>query len=59
LFGHLWRLASAGPDLLQEYGYYGFYDPTNGAKSAGDIILVQGGGNGIEYFAAHPELYSR
>jgi type II secretion system protein G len=59
LFGRLWRLASAGPDLLQEYGYYGFYDPTNGAKSTGDIILVQGGGNGIDYFAAHPELYNR
>ncbi len=45
-----WRLASAGPDLLQYYGgsFEGFnvltnskgvdYDPTNGTVSAGDVL---------------------
>lgn len=48
LFGRRWRMASAGPDMKQTYGRkpYRPYDPTNGTKSFGDIILVQGGGNG-------------
>ncbi len=48
LFGRKWRMASAGPDKTQTYGGkpYRPYEPTNGTKSDGDIILVQGGGNG-------------
>lgn len=50
-----WRLASAGPDLLQYYGggYVGFgaaanamgvdYDSTNGTVSTGDIVRIGGG----------------
>jgi len=51
LFGREWRMSSAGPDL-----YYAWadrpYDPTNGTVSKGDIILLQGGGNGWEYALA-------
>jgi type II secretion system protein G len=48
LFGRLWRLASAGPDLHQGWGDVP-YDATNGTKSTGDIWLIQGGGNGWPY----------
>ncbi len=48
LFGRLWRLASAGPDLHQGWGEVP-YDATNGTKSTGDIWLIQGGGNGWPY----------
>ncbi|HNY27898.1 MAG TPA: prepilin-type N-terminal cleavage/methylation domain-containing protein [Candidatus Sumerlaeota bacterium] len=48
LFGRLWRLASAGPDLHQGWGDVP-YDATNGTKSGGDIWLIQGGGNGWPY----------
>lgn len=45
LFGRQWRLASAGPDLQQTWGYdVPPYDATNGTKSKGDIIWVQGEG---------------
>ncbi len=46
LFGRRWRLASAGPDLHQSWGTQPPYDPTNGTKSVGDILLLQGGGIG-------------
>jgi type II secretion system protein G len=46
LYGGKWRLASAGPDLIQLWGDCPEYDPSNGTKSWGDIVLVQGGGNG-------------
>lgn len=53
IYGRMWRLASAGPDRIQTYGRsdyirtpsivytsLGFYDPTNGLVSNGDIIRV-------------------
>ena len=43
LFGAMWRLASAGPDLSQVWGHDGPYDPSNGTRSQGDLILLQGG----------------
>jgi type II secretion system protein G len=53
LFGRLWRMASAGPDMHQgwggENGVATPYDATNGTKSNGDIWLVQGGGNAWPY----------
>ena len=51
IFGRQWRLASAGPDLVQLYGAISWgdtrpnlYDGTNGTKSDGDILRLQGGG---------------
>ncbi|MDX1971130.1 MAG: prepilin-type N-terminal cleavage/methylation domain-containing protein [Candidatus Sumerlaeia bacterium] len=58
--GGAWRLASAGPDLAQNYGGVDLaagisalanrdgadYDPTNGTVSVGDIVRT-GGGQGI------------
>jgi type II secretion system protein G len=43
-FHRYWRLASAGPDLWQSWGVEPPYDATNGTKSVGDIIWVQGEG---------------
>ena len=54
IYGRMWRLASAGPDRLQTYGRsdyeingdsvvftsFGFYDPTNGVNSNGDIVRL-------------------
>jgi len=50
LYGRMWRMCSAGPDQVQSYGgstwaggkviIYGFYDPTNGTRSAGDIVRL-------------------
>jgi len=45
LHHHYWRLASAGPNLWQTWGATEPpYDATNGTKSDGDIIWVQGSG---------------
>ncbi len=38
-----WRLISAGPDRIFEYGNV-IYDATNGAKSRGDIVWTNGRG---------------
>ena len=59
--GAVWRLSSAGPDCAQYFGgsWVGFcpneinalgvdYDPTNGTRSAGDIVRI-GGGAGVLY----------
>ena len=54
IYGRMWRLASAGPDRVQTYGRsdymingdsvtftsFGFYDPTNGVNSNGDIVRL-------------------
>jgi prepilin-type N-terminal cleavage/methylation domain-containing protein len=54
IYGRMWRLSSCGPDRLQSYGRsdyfgfwpsitwtsYGFYDPTNGIVSNGDIVRL-------------------
>lgn len=54
LYGRMWRLAGCGPDRTQSYGRsdytgsppnitwtsYGFYDPTNGLVSNGDIVRL-------------------
>ena len=51
LFGRKWRMACAGPDMVQGWGgspggiLSPPYDSTNGTKSYGDIIMVQGGGD--------------
>ena len=50
LFGRKWRMACAGPDMKQSWakvtnGLASPYDATNGTKSFGDIVLVQGGGD--------------
>jgi len=54
--GRLWKLSSTGPDLIHTFGaspdgvmVSGLYDPTNGTKSFGDIVLLQGGGNAPDY----------
>ena len=63
LYGRKWRLCSAGPDRLQTYGQsdytgtppnitwtnYGFYDPTNGTISNGDIVRL---GSQADYYTA-------
>jgi prepilin-type N-terminal cleavage/methylation domain-containing protein len=52
IYGRMWRMCSAGPDQVQSYGGstwsgspphitdYGFYDPTNGTRSYGDIVRL-------------------
>lgn len=54
IYGRMWRLSSCGPDRIQSYGSsdyigiwptitwisYGFYDPTNGIVSNGDIVRL-------------------
>ena len=52
IYGRMWRLCSAGPDQKQSYGQstfsgsppqitnFGFYDPTNGTRSYGDIVRL-------------------
>jgi prepilin-type N-terminal cleavage/methylation domain-containing protein len=54
IYGRMWRLASAGPDRVQTYGRsdytgtppditftsLGFYDPSNGITSNGDIVRL-------------------
>jgi prepilin-type N-terminal cleavage/methylation domain-containing protein len=53
LHGRAWRLASAGPDLVMHYGdrrNTAPYDPTNGTVSRGDIVLLQGRGNGWPWY---------
>ena len=54
IYGRMWRLASAGPDRIQTYGRsdyivvppnaylvsLGFYDPSNGTISNGDIVRL-------------------
>jgi prepilin-type N-terminal cleavage/methylation domain-containing protein len=54
IYGRAWRLSSAGPDRIQSYGRsdytgtppnivytsFGFYDPTNGLASNGDIVRL-------------------
>lgn len=54
IYGRAWRLSSAGPDRIQSYGRsdysgnppnivytsFGFYDPTNGLTSNGDIVRL-------------------
>jgi prepilin-type N-terminal cleavage/methylation domain-containing protein len=63
LYGRKWRLCSAGPDRLQTYGksnftgtppnitwtVYGFYDPTNGTISNGDVVRL---GSQADYYTA-------
>jgi prepilin-type N-terminal cleavage/methylation domain-containing protein len=63
LYGRKWRLCSAGPDRLQTYGksnftgappnitwtVYGFYDPTNGTISNGDIVRL---GSQADFYTA-------
>lgn len=39
LYGHRWRLCSAGPNRIQNFAWE-FYDPTNGLVSNGDIIRL-------------------
>jgi type II secretion system protein G len=51
LFGRRWRLCSGGPDLRQTWGVEpGYarpwpYDATNGTRSGGDIVRIEGGGD--------------
>jgi type II secretion system protein G len=52
VYGRMWRMCSAGPDQVQSYGgstwagtpphitVLGFYDPTNGTRSFGDIVRL-------------------
>jgi len=52
IYGRMWRLCSAGPDQVQSYGgstfsgspphvtVLGFYDPTNGTRSFGDVVRL-------------------
>ena len=38
--GAYWRIASAGPDLVQLVGTQVNYDPSNGIRSLGDIVRL-------------------
>lgn len=52
IYGRQWRLCSCGPDRIQSYGCsdftdspvrlinFGFYDPSNGTTSFGDIVRL-------------------
>jgi type II secretion system protein G len=42
LFGRRWRLTSAGPDLIASWATMPPYDASNGTKSVGDIVILQG-----------------
>jgi len=44
---YYWGLTSPGPDLTRgDFGGEHPYDATNGTKSKGDLLLMQGGGDG-------------
>ena len=38
--GAYWRIASAGPDRIQQVGATVDYDPSNGVLSRGDIVRL-------------------
>ncbi len=38
--GAYWRIASAGPDMIQRVGFSVDYDPSNGIQSLGDIVRL-------------------
>ncbi len=38
--GAYWRIASAGPDMIQRVGFSVDYDPSNGVQSLGDIVRL-------------------